>query len=133
MKDVFCFLHHIFNFEIFKINQTILKLYQKSFRCRHILFRLFPPIPHIIRNALRFPFRTRIASAAAVFPAYSLYLLFNLIPSIFTILCNLSELMVCEKIEAHLLDIFLPQFRQDMGNVIRKYTVRRQNQNIRRL
>ena len=48
---------------------------------------------------------------------------FDLVIAILAVRNCISQLFVSKKIETHFLDILFSQLRQDMGNIIRKYTV----------
>ena len=60
------------------------------------------------------------------------HLLLQPVTAVFTIRHNSPQFPVRKQVETHLLDIFLSQFRKDMGDIIGKHTIGRQDQYIGR-
>lgn len=91
---------------IAKIHQAVFLQSKKPFYLTCKFRRLFPA-----ESFLRFRIRE---------PHHPL----QMIISVLAVRRSVFQFSICKKIKAHLPDIFLPQFRKNVGNIICKYTVR---------
>ena len=109
LQDLLRLFLHALIFHVPEIHQTVLQFHKKSF---HALYKFFGLLP-----------------AVSCFPVPNLTL--DLMVSVLAVSNRILQFPIRKQVKTHFPDIFLPQLRKDMGNVVRKYAIRRQHQYIR--
>ena len=96
LQDLLRLFLHALIFHVPEIHQTVLQFHKKSF---HALYKFFGLLP-----------------AVSCFPVPNLTL--DLMVSVLAVSNRILQFPIRKQVKTHFPDIFLPQFRKDMGNVI---------------